>query len=365
VKARAAVQIGARTIELQRLAVPDDLGDDEALIAVEGTGMCGTDWEQYQGHLAARVPYPVIPGHETVGRIAALGPMARARWGLEAGARVAVESTRPCGACPACRSGRWLYCAERTIYGLTTATDRPALSGGFAEYLVLRSNSRVYPVPDHLSTEDAVFFNPLGAGMDWGVRLAGTEPGDTVVVVGPGQRGLACLLAVRDAGADQVVVVGRGRRPWRLELARALGASAVVDSDATPVVDAVLAATGGRAVDRVIDTTPTALGPVLAATELLRPEGTLVLAAHKTGEIPATLFTERLLAKALTVRGAYSVSPWAKTEAIRLLADQTYDLTELHSHTVDIAELDRALRTLGGETDGDRALHITVTAGHD
>ena len=342
--------------------MPDELGEDEALIAVEATGMCGTDWEQYQGHLAARVPYPVITGHETVGRIAAARaerPEPVGAWA--SGPRLAVESTRPCGTCDACRRGRWLYCAERTIYGLTTVTDPPALSGGFAEYLVLRSNSQVYPVPDHLSTEDAVFFNPLGAGMDWGVRIAGTEPGDTVVIFGPGQRGLSCLLAVRDAGAAQVVVVGRSRRPWRLELAAALGASAVVDSDREAVVDAVLAATGGRPADRVIDTTPGDLGPVVAAYDLLRPEGTLVVAANKTGQIPASLFTEKLLSKALTVRGAYSVSTWAKTEAIRLLAAQRYDLSEVHSHTMGIGDLDLALRTLGGEVDGERAMHITVT----
>ena len=357
----AAVQVGPREIELQHFPVPDRCGDDEAVVEIEATGLCGTDWEQFQGHLAAMVPYPVIPGHETVGRIVAVGDGAAARWGVGAGTRVAVESTRPCEACHACRSGRWLYCTNRIIYGLTTATNVPALSGGFAEHLVLRSNSRIYPVPDHLTTEDAVFFNPLGAGMDWGVRIADTQVGDTVVIFGPGQRGLACLLAAREAGAKNVIVVGRGRRPMRLELAMALGASHVIDSDREDVVPAVLAAVGGPAVDRVIDTTPAAIEPLLNACEIVRPEATIVVAARKTATEAFGTVADALLAKALTLRGAYSVSAWAKTEAIRVLAEGKYDLTRLHSHTFPIDQLDLALRTLGGELDGDTAMHITVT----
>jgi threonine dehydrogenase-like Zn-dependent dehydrogenase len=357
---KAAVLVGPRRVELQDLPVPDELGEDEALVAVEATGLCGTDWEQYLGNLSGSVAFPVVSGHETIGRIVALGDTARQRWGLGEGSRVAVESTRPCGSCQPCQQGRWLYCSSRVIYGLTTTTNTPALSGGFAQYLVLRSNSRVYPLPEHLSTEDAVFFNPLGAGMDWGVRIAGTQPGDTVLIIGPGQRGLATLLAVRDAGARCVVVVGRGRRPWRLELARQLGATAAVNSDDTAIVPAVLEATGGTMVDRVIDTSGD-LAPLQAAYELARPEATIVLGARKSGSLPFSVMTEALLSKALTLRGAYSVSEWAKVEAIRLLAAGKYELGEVHSHTIGMERLDLALRTLGGEVDPERAMHITVT----
>jgi threonine dehydrogenase-like Zn-dependent dehydrogenase len=361
VDSRAAVLVGPRSIELQQIPVPDELGDDEALVAVEATGLCGTDWEQYLGNLAPHVPFPVISGHEIIGRIAALGPEAERRWGVGAGTRVAIESTRACGECQPCRTGQWLYCVRRNIYGLTTMSDAPALSGGFAQYLVLRSNSRVYPLPENLSTEDAVFFNPLGSGMDWGVRISGVEKGDTVLIIGPGQRGLASLLAVLDAGAKCVVVVGRGRRPWRLELATQLGATAVINSDLTPGASAVLEATGGALVDRIVDTS-TDLGPLQMAYEVARPEATIVLGAHKKGPLSFEDVAGPILTKALTVRGAYSVSEWAKREAIRLLADHTYDLTDVHSHTLELDQLDLALRTLGGEA-GDNAMHITVTAG--
>ncbi|HEX4220600.1 MAG TPA: alcohol dehydrogenase catalytic domain-containing protein [Acidimicrobiales bacterium] len=359
----AAVQMGARHIELQQLPLPGQLGDDEALLAVEATGMCGTDWDQYRGLLAPLVPFPVVPGHETIGRIVSCGDTAAKRWGLTEGARVAVESTVACGLCPPCAAGRWLFCEQRLIYGLTSVTNEPGLSGGFAEYMLLRANSRVYALPDHLSTEDAVFFNPLGAGFDWGVRIAGTEPGDTVVIFGPGQRGLSSVIAARHAGARCVVVVGRRRSHWKLELARSLGATHTVDSETESVVGAVRAATEGRMADRVIDTTPGAMQPVLDACEIARPEGTVVLAAKKSSTVEASVLIDRLLAKGLTVRGAYSVSEWAKQEAIRFLSSGQHDLSRLHTHTMPLDQLDVALRTLGDEIDGERALHITITPG--
>ena len=77
--ALAAVQTGVRRIEMMTLPVPDEMGEDEALLAIEGNGMCGTDWDQYLGSVGQATRYPVIDGHETVGRIARIGPRAAAR----------------------------------------------------------------------------------------------------------------------------------------------------------------------------------------------------------------------------------------------------------------------------------------------
>jgi threonine dehydrogenase-like Zn-dependent dehydrogenase len=358
--ARAAVQTGPRHIELQALALPERLGPDEALLAVEANGMCGTDWEQYKGSLARTVSFPVIPGHEIVGRIERIGEVASARWGLAEGDRVAVESTVPCGKCPNCLAGRWLFCDHRVIYGLTTVANAPSLSGGYAEYLVLRPHSMVYPIPDHLSAEDAVFFNPLGSGFDWAVRIAGTTVGETVLIMGPGQRGLACVVAAREAGAGTIIVAGRGRRPWKLDMALHLGATHVVNTDKDRLPEMVAEITAGSLADRAVDTTPHAAQPVQDALDALRAEGTLVLSANKSpDEIPG--LTGKVISKALTVKGAYSVSEWAKRQAIRALASGRHDLSILHTHTLPMEDLDLAMRILGGEVEGEEALHITVT----
>lgn len=354
------LQTGDRTLELVELPLPARLGDDEAILAVEANGMCGSDWAQYTGALTQHAAYPVVPGHETIGRITRVGDRAAHRWGLSEGARVAVESAVPCGACARCRAGRWLSCTAATIYGFTTATDEPALSGGYADYMLLRPNTVVYPLPEHLSTEDAVFFNPLGAGFDWAVEAAGTRVGDTVVITGPGQRGLSCVIAAREAGAARIIVGGRGQHPWKLDLALALGATHVVNTDAHRLIDVVNDVTDGDMADRAIDTTPGAVQPMLDALDVLRSEGTLVLAGLKHGhgipEIDGTI-----IKKALTVRGVAMASAWGKEQAIRVLASGRYDLAPLHTHTVGLHELDRAMQILGGEVRDEHPLHITVT----
>lgn len=357
-QARAAVQVADRHIEMQTLPIPDDLGDDEALLEVEGNGMCGSDWDQYRGGIGQAQRYPVIDGHETVGRIARIGPVAASRMGVDVGDRVALESTRACGTCIPCQSGRWLHCDNRLIYGLTSLNDAPGLNGGYAEYLFLRSNSRVYPLPDTLSVQDAVFFNPLGSGFDWAVRIAGTQLGDSVLIMGPGQRGLACVIAAKEAGAARIIVGGRGLRPWKLDLARQLGATHVVNTDKQSVTDVVREVTDGSGVDRAIDTTPHAVKPVEDCLGALRSEGTLVLTATKEEAVPD--FVGTIMRKALTVKGAYSVSEWAKLQAVRVLSRGTLDLTALHTHTFALDELDKAMRVLGGEVPGEEALHITV-----
>ena len=355
-EARAAVQVADRTIETWTLPVPDQLGEDEALLAVEGSGMCGSDWKQYQGKL---IPcYPVIDGHEIVGRIARIGAKAEARLGVSVGDRVAIEGTRPCGECVPCLNDRWKHCDQRIVYGLTSVKDGAGLNGGYAEYLVMRSNTRVYPMPTDLSVQDAVFFNPLGSGFDWAVRLAGTQVGDTVLIMGPGQRGLGCVIAAREAGAGKVIVCGRGRRPWKLELALELGATHVVNTDEESVVDRVHQITGGQMADRAIDTTPDAIRPLEDILASMRSEGTIVLTARKSEEIPG--FVGQIMAKSLTVRGAMASSEWGKRQAIRVLGERRYDLSRVHTHTLPIDQLDLAMRILGGEVPGEEAVHITV-----
>jgi threonine dehydrogenase-like Zn-dependent dehydrogenase len=355
-EARAAVQVADRIIETWTLTVPEELGDDEALLAVEGSGMCGSDWKQYQGKL---IPcYPVIDGHEVVGRIARIGPRARDRLGVEVGDRIALEGTRPCGQCVPCLNDRWKHCDHRIVYGLTSVKDGSGLNGGYAEYLVMRSNTRVYPIPAHLPIEDAVFFNPLGSGFDWAVRLAGTQVGETVLIMGPGQRGLGCVMAAREAGAANVIVGGRGLRPWKLDLALELGATHVINTDEESVPDRVREITGGAMADRAVDTTPDAIRPLEDILASMRSEGAIVLTARKSAEIPG--FVGQIMAKSLTVRGAMASSEWGKRQAIRVLSERRYDLSKVHTHTLPIDQLDLAMRILGGEVPGEEAVHITV-----
>src|SRR5437667_6316983 len=208
---RAVVQNGPRALELGELPVPD-IDDESALLRVEACGICGSDAEQYAGVLPVR--FPLIPGHEPLGIIERIGDRAARRWGVDAGDRVAVESLIPCGHCRACTEGRYQLCRGRGGmfgHGYVPLAHAPGLWGAYADYMYLDPFSLVHRMRKDIPASLAVMFNPLGAGFRWAVEIPDTGPGDTVLVLGPGQRGLACVIAARAAGADTIIVTGLGR----------------------------------------------------------------------------------------------------------------------------------------------------------
>ena len=282
-KARAAVQTGDRKIEMQEFKVPNGVEPGGALLRVEASGMCGSDYEQYSGALAGSglFQYPVIPGHEPIGRIERISPEASRLWGVSEGDRVAVEPFCPCGICDRCTEGSYQLCRNRFLYAYTPTDVGSGLWGGYAEYMVLRPNTIVHKLPEDLSTDDAVLFNPIGAGFEWGYKIPGTRIGDTVLILGPGQRGLACVVGAREAGASAIIVTGLGKDAHKLALARELGATHTINVEQASTVDQVREITGGELADRVIDVSAFATHPVLDAIDAVRPGGTIVLAGIK------------------------------------------------------------------------------------
>ena len=117
----AMVQTAIRTLEERELPMPE-IDDDTAILEVEACGICGSDYEQYTGVLP--VPLPVVPGHEPLGRIAAIGDRAAARWGVDVGDRVAVETMLSCRYCRTCLEGRYHLCESRRIISYIPARRR-------------------------------------------------------------------------------------------------------------------------------------------------------------------------------------------------------------------------------------------------
>ena len=108
-----------------------EIGEDDGLLRVEACGLCGTDHEQYTGQLHPGRPF--IPGHETVGILEEVGPMAAARWGVRKGDRVAVQVFQSCRECGACQRGDTRHCRRHglaTMYGFQGTEVPPALWGG-------------------------------------------------------------------------------------------------------------------------------------------------------------------------------------------------------------------------------------------
>ena len=110
----------------------------------------------------------MVLGHEPLGTIERIGPVASRSWGVREGDRVAVRSRYRCGRCKACTEGED-RCPFEGGFGTTPLDRKPGLWGGYAEYLYLPAGAVVYPVDKTLPPELAVMFNPLGAGFAWAV----------------------------------------------------------------------------------------------------------------------------------------------------------------------------------------------------
>ncbi len=327
-----------------------EVGLDDGVLRVEACGLCGTDHEQFSGALPTFGA--VVPGHEVVGVVEALGPGAARRWGVAAGDRVAVEVFRSCRTCAPCRAGDYRHCERHGIsdmVGFVPVDVPPSLWGGYAEHLYLPPDSVLLPVPGALDPVVATLFNPLGAGIRWAVTVPGTRPGDVVAVLGPGIRGLSAVVAAREAGASYVLVTGSGERDGpRLETALAFGADRVVDVRAEDPVGALRSA-AGRLADVVVDVTATAPEAFAQALALARPGGTVVCAGTRgRAGAPAGFDPDVIVFKELRVVGALGVDAVAYRAALELLASGRFPFAEVSRRVVGLGGAGSLLGDLVG-----------------
>jgi threonine dehydrogenase-like Zn-dependent dehydrogenase len=359
------VQTGTHRLELREYPRPA-AGPEEAWLRVEANGICGTDVEAYHGHLTElmQLDYAFIPGHEPLGFIDEIGEVAARRWGVSPGDRVAVEPMLRCGHCRECITGQYTQCkgwnGRNLAYGFVDVERRPQLWGGYSEYLYLHPNTIVHQVPANVPTGVASLWNALGGAVRWAGADAGTRPGDTVVIFGPGPRGLCSVVAAREAGAAQVIVTGLAADRPRLEVAKALGASQVVLADSEDVVGAVLEATGGRGADVAVDASAMATQPILDAIAALRPGGSLTLAGLKGGRPVPDLVTDKIIVKELVVRGRWGVDFAPYAEAIRIISSNKYALELMAPVAFPLDRAADAILTLSREVGDGTAIAVML-----
>ncbi len=364
-RARAAVQVADRRIEMQEFDIPR-IGSDDGLLRIEACGICGSDYEQYAGEFGKagfRLDYPLIPGHEPVGIVEEIGDEAARRWGVRVGDRVAVEPAITCGACAECRSGRPLLCrgTRRNLgYAYISTEVPPSLWGGYAEYMYLAPRAAVHRVAPEVPPEIAVLFNPLGAGVRWAYQLPKTRVGDTVVILGSGQRGLASVIAAREAGAGCIIVTGLSADADKLSLATEFGADYTIDVEEEDAVERVRDITGRAMADVVVDVAPYATQPVLDAIMIARRGGPIVLAGTKGNRPVPGLLTDLIVTRQLTIIGAFAVDYPAFESAIRIIESGKYPLEKMHTHTFSLDQVEHAIRVLAREIPGEEAIHIAI-----
>lgn len=180
----------------------------DVLIRVERVGICGSDVHLYAGHRPA--PYPLILGHEAIGRIAAVGDGVPAEL---VGRRVVVEPNIPCTTCALCRRGQGNICPNKRVIGVN-------VDGAFAQYMAVPA-SHAWVASDAIPDQDLVMVEPLAVGVH-ALATSGLVPGDRALVLGCGAIGLL-LTHLLSAARIAVTALDLDRR--RVEAARGLGAA--------------------------------------------------------------------------------------------------------------------------------------------
>ena len=347
--ARAATLLGPERLEIREYPVPE-VADDGALLRIGLGGMCGTDVKYFRGRID--MPYPVILGHEIFGRVERLGRAAAAIHGVAEGDRVILKGSRGCGHCRDCRDGAPRFCPQRTSYGSNTTCEHPPyLFGGLADYLYVNPDAELFRVDGAMSDEAAVLCGSVMAnGYQWAILHGGVTFGDTVLIQGPGQQGLACTWAARAAGASRIIVTGTAADADRLALARQWGADLTVEVDSTDIVEVVADETGGAMADVVVDVSgsPAAVEPSIAA---LRKRGTLVLAGLSGGrQVPVGI--DALVWKEIKVQGAFTAGSPALRATMELIESTGFKPEEMISHTFGLDDTELCIRAIANEIEG-------------
>ena len=364
----AAVRTGPGRTELREFPMPD-LPADGALLKVEVAGICGTDVKMY-----AKPPFPdpVIMGHENIGVIVRAGAEFTTRQGVGKGDRVFVEHYVGCMKCEWCRIGEYRHCEltdwrtnpDARRYGYTTSDNPFHLWGGFAQYLYLPWNAVLHKIPDGVSPELAGIATPLSNGIEWALFSAGVGYDSTVLIQGPGQQGLSQTVACKQAGASLIIVTGTTRDAARLELAKRLGADAVIDVQTEDPLARIMELTGGKGLDVVLDCTSGAgTAPVMLGIDALkRREGTLLIQGELAAfpDFPVKKVTE----KSITIKSARGHSFRACELAVKQLASGRFPLQELVTHRFGLSDVDRAIRAVGGEA-GEDVVHVSLLPWED
>jgi threonine dehydrogenase-like Zn-dependent dehydrogenase len=355
---RAGVFAGDGTWDVRELPAPSAPAGG-AVLRVEAVGLCGSDLAQIHGGIG--VPgevFPVVPGHEIVGRIEALTREAAAAWRLEEGDRVVVDEIVKCGECAACRGGD-PDCTHMHVYGYTLGLDRDSgCWGGYAERMALLPRTNLHRVPDDVPAAELTMFEPLASAVNW-VQRAGVGLGDTVVIQGPGHQGLACVIAARAAGATTIIVTGTSSDSTRLDAARALGADTTIDVESEEPIARVAELTGGLMADVVMDIAAVTTSTIPLAVQLVKTRGTVLLGGLKHFAPVEGLITDLIVLRSLTIVGGAGFTPASMRIAVELLAKDRFDRSVLVGDTVTLDTLDEGMALLARTADRD-SVHVSL-----
>ena len=343
------VVTGPKKLEMWTFDLPK-IKEDDGLLEVELVGVCGSDPGIYEGRPTRGIrPFPIILGHEIVGRIVEMGEDAKKRFGVTEGDRVVLEYAFGCGTCEPCISGNYTLCEKNYSYGsMISCKEPPHLFGGYSEYVYVHPRAMVHKIGDDISPEVGVLICAvLGNAIRWLRQVGGVSIGDTVAIIGPGLQGLAGVCVAKESGANPIIVMGLSQDKNRLEMAQRFGADWVINADREDPVKRVSEITTGRMANVVLDVTGSPSGAELAVS-LAGKRATIVLPGIYKGK-KASLNLDQVVFQEIRMVGVFSHDFRAVEPAIKMVRQSEYPFKELITHRFPLKDAEQALRLVAGE----------------
>lgn len=308
---KCIVYNGANSIKLEEKPIPVPK-ENEVLIKVAYTGICGTDLNIYKG-AHPRTVAPLIIGHELSGRISGDFP------GYKNGTKVTVRPLISCGNCEPCKTGRSHVCNSLKLYGIDTA-------GSFAEYMCV-DRDKIHVMPESIDLKLAAFAEPMAVGVH-AVLKSGIEENSSVVLFGAGTIGLATAAAIKLLKTDNILIVEPN--PFRQQIAKELGFD-VIDGINENVKELVLERTQGNGADFTIDC---AAHPLVSVqlSKITKVQGTIVIVGAYKEPTPFDMLT--VMFKELTVCGVRVYEAHDFDVAIELLNSE-FDFNRILTHVME------------------------------
>jgi threonine 3-dehydrogenase len=329
---------------LEEVPVPE-VAPNDVLIRVRKTGICGTDlhiysWDEWA---AATIPVPMVVGHEFVGEVVELGVNVT---DVEAGDLVSGEGHVVCGRCRNCRAGRRHLCAHSIGLGV----QRP---GAFAEFVSLPVTNIWHHKPD-IDEDVASIFDPFGNAVH--TALSFPVLGEDVLVTGAGPIGCMAAAVARHAGARHVVVTDVN--PYRLELARRMGATLAVDPRERDLSDvqAELEMTEGFDVGFEMSGSADALRQMIAN---MSHGGRIAILGIPSGEVSLDL--SGIIFDGITLKGIYGREMYETWYQMTVMLESGLDIAPVITHRLSHRDFEEAFAIAHSAQSGKVILDWTDT----
>ncbi len=311
------------------------IGINDVLVRVRYAGICGTDVHIFQWDDWAQktIPVPMVIGHEFVGQIVAVGSNVN---DFYPGDIVSGEGHVVCGRCRNCLAGRRHLCAQTLGVGV----NRP---GGFAEFIALPMTN-IWRHDPKIDQEVAAIFDPFGNAVH--TALAFPVLGEDVLITGAGPIGIMAIPVVRHAGARHVVITDVN--PFRLELARKMGATVALNPNQTPIADVQkqLGMLEGFDVGLEMSGYPQALRDMIAN---MSHGGKIAVLGIPAKEM--TLDLRKVIFNMLTIRGIYGREMYETWYKMTVMLDSGVDISPVITHRFSYDEFERGFEAMiSGQT---------------